>query len=39
MVRPALRRDVVGVLRGTYGISERRACLPWDFSGPCSATA
>jgi hypothetical protein len=26
MVRPALRRDVVGVLRGTYGISKRLAC-------------
>jgi putative transposase len=31
MVRPALRRDVVGVLRGTYGISERRACFAMGF--------
>ena len=26
MVRPALRREVVAVLRGSYRISERRAC-------------
>lgn len=26
MVRPAARRDVVGYLRGGYGMSERRAC-------------
>lgn len=31
MVRPALRWDVVGVLRGTYGISERRACFAMGF--------
>ena len=31
MVRPALRLDVVGVLRGTYGISERRACSAMGF--------
>ena len=31
MVRPALRRDVVGVLRGTYAISERRACSAMGF--------
>ena len=31
MVRPALRGDVVGVLRGTYGISERRACFAVGF--------
>ncbi|MDB5314556.1 MAG: family transposase, partial [Rhodospirillales bacterium] len=27
----ALRRDVVGVLRGTYRISERRACFAMGF--------
>ena len=31
MVRPALRRDVVGVLHGAYGISERRACSAMGF--------
>jgi putative transposase len=31
MVRPALRRDVVAVLRGSYRISERRACSPMGF--------
>jgi putative transposase len=31
MARPALRRDVVGVLRRTYGISERRACSAMSF--------
>ena len=31
MVRPAVRRDVVGVLRGTYQVSERRACSAMGF--------
>lgn len=31
MVRPALRRDVVGVLQGAYWISERRACWATGF--------
>jgi len=31
MVRPAVRRDVVGVLQGTYQISQRRACSAMDF--------
>lgn len=31
MVRPALRRDVVAVLRGSYRISERRACSAMGF--------
>ena len=31
MVRPAVRRDMVGVLRGTYQVSERRACLAIGF--------
>ena len=31
MVRPGVRRDVVGVLRGTYQISERRACSAMGF--------
>ena len=31
MVRPAVRRDVVGVLQGTYQISQRRACSAMGF--------
>ena len=31
MVRPAVRRDVVGVLRGAYQVSERRACSAMGF--------
>lgn len=31
MVRPALRREVVAVLRGSYWISERRACSATGF--------
>ena len=31
MVRPAVRRDVVGVLRGTYQVSQRRACSAMGF--------
>ncbi len=31
MVRPGVRRDVVSVLRGTYQISERRACSAMGF--------
>ena len=31
MVKPAVRRDVVGVLRGAYQVSERRACHAMGF--------
>jgi len=31
VVRPAVRRDVVGVLQGTYQISQRRACSAMGF--------
>jgi putative transposase len=31
MVRPALRRDVVAVLRDSYRVSERRACSAMGF--------
>ncbi len=31
MVRPSVRRDVVGVLRGSYQVSERRACSAMGF--------
>ena len=31
MVRPGVRRDVVGVLQGTYQISQRRACSAMGF--------
>ena len=31
MVRPAVRRDVAGVLQGTYQVSERRACAAMGF--------
>ena len=31
MVRPGVRRDVASVLRGTYQISERRACAAMGF--------
>ena len=31
MVRPGVRRDVVGVLRGAYDVSERRACAAMGF--------
>ena len=31
MVRPAVRRDVVGVLRDAYRVSERRACSAMGF--------
>ena len=31
MVRPGVRRDIVGVLRGAYDVSERRACSAMDF--------
>ena len=30
-MRRAVRRDVVGVLEGTYQVSERRACLAMEF--------
>ena len=31
MVRPGVRREVVGVLRGAYQVSERRACAAMGF--------
>ncbi len=31
MVKPAVRRDVVGLLQGSYQISQRRACLALGF--------
>ena len=31
MVRPGVRRDIVGVLRGAYEVSERRACSAMGF--------
>ena len=31
MVRPGVRREVVGVLQGAYQVSERRACFAMGF--------
>ena len=34
MLRLGVRRDIVGVLRGAYEVSECRACSLWGSGGP-----